>query len=111
MWRVFYWKNHESHLASHAGGLPLWPQSSTPRPSTAVLLDKLSAASPCARPNLPTNPPKNINKIKRRVTAKIAAPQHVLDVEVWAAREWQPTTSSGGVGIEIGRLRARALAS
>ena len=58
---------------------------------------------------LPTNPPKNLNEIKGAQLAKIVAPKDVIDVEVWDGREWRPATSSGGVPIEIGRLRKRAL--
>jgi hypothetical protein len=35
----------------------------------------------------------------------------VLEIEVWGGRDWQPAVSSGGVAIEIGQLRARALVS
>jgi hypothetical protein len=40
--------------------------------------------------------------------AAIRAPRYVLDVEVWAG-DWQPAVSSGGVPIEIRKLRPRAL--
>jgi hypothetical protein len=36
------------------------------------------------------------------------APAHVLGVEVFS-RTWQPAISSGGVAVEVGRLRTRAL--
>jgi hypothetical protein len=61
------------------------------------------------RANLPTNPPKNINEIKGAQLAEIIAPKDIIDVEVWGSRRWQARTSSGGVAVEIGRLRARAL--
>jgi hypothetical protein len=58
---------------------------------------------------LPTNPPKKTNEISGAQQAKIRASKHVLDVEIWRGRIWQPAISSDGVLIEIGRLRARAL--
>jgi hypothetical protein len=58
---------------------------------------------------LPTNPPKNINEFKGANSCRIIGPEHVIDAEVFSGREWQPAISSGGVPIEIGRLRARAL--
>jgi hypothetical protein len=36
------------------------------------------------------------------------APAHVLDAEVFN-RHWQPTASSGGVMLQLSRVRARAL--
>jgi hypothetical protein len=62
----------------------------------------------------PTNPPKKDNKFKALQRAKtlpscrILAPERVLDTEVFA-RVWQPAVSSGGVVLEVSRLRARAL--
>ncbi|HYZ44181.1 MAG TPA: hypothetical protein VE667_04935, partial [Xanthobacteraceae bacterium] len=41
---------------------------------------------------------------------RIIGPSDVLAVEVFA-RAWQPAISSGGVPIEVGRLRTRALVS
>jgi len=41
--------------------------------------------------------------------ARIRAPAHVIDTEMWAGRKWQPATSSDGVAIEVGHLRPRAL--
>jgi hypothetical protein len=58
---------------------------------------------------LPADPPKNTNEIKGAQLAKIIAPKDVIDVELWGSRRWQPRISSGGVAVEIGRLRARAL--
>jgi hypothetical protein len=40
--------------------------------------------------------------------ARIVAPAHVLAVEVFE-RAWQPAVSSGGVPIEVARLRPRTL--
>jgi hypothetical protein len=63
---------------------------------------------------LPTNPPKKDRQIKALQRAKtlssnrIFGPPQVLAVEVFE-RSWQQATSSGGVAIEIGRLRERAL--
>jgi hypothetical protein len=63
------------------------------------------------RAKLPTNPPKISNGINGGQIAKIIASPDVLEVEVWGGRDWQPAVSSGGVAIEIGRLRARVLLS
>src|SRR5262245_13200514 len=65
----------------------------------------------------PTNPPKKDKKPKRLQRAKLVSsrpilgPADVLAVEVWGGRFWRPATSSGGVPIEIGRLRSRTLVS
>jgi hypothetical protein len=62
---------------------------------------------------LPTPPEKNKNKLKVLQRAKtlsshrILASARVLAVEF--DRPWRLATSSGGVAIEIGRLRKRAL--
>ena len=62
---------------------------------------------------LPTPPEKNKNKLKVLQRAKtlsshrILAPAQVLAVEF--DRPWRQATSSGGVAIEIERLRKRAL--
>jgi hypothetical protein len=62
-----------------------------------------------------TNPPKKHSQSKALLRAKtlsstrILAPADVIDAEVWGGREWQPAISSGGVAVEVGRLRARAL--
>ena len=39
----------------------------------------------------------------------ITGPAHVLAVEVFGGRSWQPAISTGGVVIEVSRLRCRAL--
>jgi hypothetical protein len=63
----------------------------------------------------PGDPPKKDKKFKALRRAKllssrrILAPADVLAVEVWGGREWQPAISSGGVAVEVGRLRARVL--
>jgi hypothetical protein len=63
---------------------------------------------------LPTTHEKNKNKLKVLQRAKslssnrILAPAHVLDAEVFN-RHWQPTVSSGGVMLQVSRVRARAL--
>jgi hypothetical protein len=72
-------------------------------------LGSAPAIQNAVRANLPTNLPKNINEISNANRARITGPSDVLAVEAWGGREWQPATSSGGVPIEIGRLRARAL--
>jgi hypothetical protein len=62
----------------------------------------------------PTNPPKKDNKFKALQWAKslsshrILAPERVLAVELFD-RSWKSGISSGGVAVEVGRLRARAL--
>ncbi len=64
----------------------------------------------------PGNPPKKDNKLKALQRAKtlsshrILAPADVLAVEVFD-RTWKPAVSSGGIAIEVSRLRARALVS
>jgi hypothetical protein len=63
----------------------------------------------------PANPPKKENKFKALQRAKtlsstrILASEHVLDVEVFGGRGWQHAISSGGVAIQVSRLRQRAL--
>ena len=54
-------------------------------------------------------PSKNPNRIKGPNSARIVGPPDVLDVEVFGGRQWRPAVSGGGVPIEVGRLRARAL--
>jgi hypothetical protein len=64
----------------------------------------------------PGNPPKKDNKLNALQRAKtlsshrILAPADVLAVEVFD-RPWKPAVSSGGIAIEVSRLRARALVS
>jgi hypothetical protein len=64
----------------------------------------------------PTKLRKNSNKFKALQRAKtlsshrILAPANVLAIEVFN-RSWQPTISSDGVVVEIGRLHVRALVS
>jgi endogenous inhibitor of DNA gyrase (YacG/DUF329 family) len=64
----------------------------------------------------PANPPKKDRKLKALQRAKtlsshrIIGPPSVIEAEVWG-REWASAVSSGGVRIEIGRLRERALVS
>jgi hypothetical protein len=63
----------------------------------------------------PGNAPKKDKKFKALQAKKtlsstrILGPSDVIDAEVWGGRAWQPAISSGGVAVEIGRLRARAL--
>jgi len=62
----------------------------------------------------PANPPKKDKEFKVLQRAKtlssrgIFGPAHVLAAEVFD-RKWEPRVSSGGVVIEVGRLRQRAL--
>jgi len=62
----------------------------------------------------PSNPSKKVNKFKPLQRAKtlssnrIFGPADVLDAEVFD-RAWTPAVSSGGVAVEVGRLRAHAL--
>ena len=46
----------------------------------------------------------------RASAGRIVGPAHVLAVEVFN-RDWRPTVSSGGVPIEVSRLRPRTLMS
>jgi endogenous inhibitor of DNA gyrase (YacG/DUF329 family) len=63
---------------------------------------------------LPTTPHKKDNKLKALQRAKIQssyrilAPARVLHVELFN-RPWRPAISSDGVGVEISRIRPRAL--
>jgi hypothetical protein len=63
---------------------------------------------------LGTHTPKNENTFKAlqwaksRSSNRIFGPAQVLAVEVFE-RPWQQATSSGGVAIQVGRLRERAL--
>jgi hypothetical protein len=41
--------------------------------------------------------------------APIRASAHVLAVEVWGGSDWQPAVSSGGVPIEVAKIRPRGL--
>jgi predicted nucleic acid-binding Zn ribbon protein len=65
----------------------------------------------------PTKLEKKNNKFKALQRAKtlssrrIMGPADVLAAEVWRGRGWQPALSSGGIAIEVERLRARALVS
>jgi hypothetical protein len=62
----------------------------------------------------PTNPPKKDKEFKALQRAKtlsshrIYGPAEVLDAEVFN-RHWQPAVSSGGVMLQLSRVRARAL--
>ncbi len=64
---------------------------------------------------LGTPPLKEANKFKALRRAKllsshrILAPAHVLACEVFGGRGWRHATSSGGVAVEVGHLRSRAL--
>jgi hypothetical protein len=51
---------------------------------------------------------KVLQRAKRLSSIRILAPAHVIGVEVFG-RSWKSVISSGGVAIEVGRLRARAL--
>jgi hypothetical protein len=53
---------------------------------------------------------KALQRAKTQSSTRIWAPAHVLAVEVFE-RHWQPAISSGGVAVQIGRLRERALVS
>jgi hypothetical protein len=63
---------------------------------------------------LQTTPLKKRNKFKALQRAKtlsscrILAPERVLAAEIFD-RPWRHATSSGGVAVEIGRIRGRAL--
>src|SRR5262245_1775868 len=53
-------------------------------------------------------PLEKLNVINR-AQIRIRAPRHVLDVEMWGGRPWQDAVSSGGIAIQVSRLRPRAL--
>jgi hypothetical protein len=64
-----------------------------------------------ARPTVPLKKDKKFKALqwaKSLSSHRILAPAHVLGVEVFS-RTWQPAISSGGVAVEVGRLRTRAL--
>ena len=50
-----------------------------------------------------------LQRARQQNSARIVAPGGVINVEVFGNQFWKPSTSSTGVTIEIGRLRARAL--
>jgi hypothetical protein len=50
-----------------------------------------------------------LERAKTLSSRRIFGPADVLGVEVFGGRTWKPAKSSGGVDIEIGRLRPRAL--
>src|SRR5262249_34696122 len=54
---------------------------------------------------------KALQRAKTLSSHRIFGPADVLAIEVWGSRQWQPAVSSGGVAIEVGRLRARVLVS
>src|SRR5262249_10526030 len=72
------------------------------RPTTAPVKNNERTAVSAREPS------RKFNEIKGAQT-RIWAPKHVLDVEVWGGRTWQSAISSGGIEIEISRVRARAL--
>ena len=76
------------------------------RPRTGV--SSFPAVLTAVRPNLPTDPPKIVNEIKG-LQVPIRASTGVINAEVWGGRDWRPARSSGGVRIEVSRLRARTL--
>jgi hypothetical protein len=66
--------------------------------------------APAERPKKPRQF-KALQRAKLLSSRRILAPADVLTTEVWGGREWQRATGSGGVLVEISRLRARALVS
>jgi len=46
---------------------------------------------------------------KKQSSTGIVGPPDVINIEVFGSRRWQQAISSGGVAIEVGRLRQRAL--
>jgi len=68
-------------------------------------------------PALSTHPHQNGNEFNGLWGAKlvsspsILAPSRILDVEIWGSRNWRETVSSGGVAIEVSRVRPRSLVS
>jgi hypothetical protein len=53
---------------------------------------------------------KALQRAKTLSSRRILGPADVLAVEI-LDREWRPVVSSGGVAVEVGRLRRRALVS
>jgi hypothetical protein len=51
-----------------------------------------------------------LQRAKTLSSHRILAPERVLAVELFD-RSWKPGISSGGVAVEIGRLRARAISN
>jgi len=66
-------------------------------------------------PDLPGTTPRKFDSRSAHFTglkiglAPIRGPARVLDGEVWGHRAWQGAVSSGGVAIQVSRLRHRAL--
>jgi hypothetical protein len=52
---------------------------------------------------------KALQRAKTLSSHRILAPAHVLACEVFGGRGWRHATSSGGVAVEVGHLRSRAL--
>jgi len=52
---------------------------------------------------------EEISAISADRRARIAAPAHVLDAEVWGGRHWHDSVSRDGVAIQVSRFRQRAL--
>jgi hypothetical protein len=62
-------------------------------------------------PHKKANKSNALQRAKTLSSTRILAPADVLAVEVWGGRKWRPAITSGGVPIEIGHLRERALVS
>jgi hypothetical protein len=83
------------------------------RKKTAVHALKIEPRYPPS--GAPTDLPKkasNFNGVqwaKSLSSHRILAPAHVLACEVFGGRGWRHATSSGGVAVEVGHLRSRAL--
>jgi hypothetical protein len=60
---------------------------------------------------LPTNPPEKLNGVndlrggKAGSTPRIFGPRDVIDVELFADRDWAPVVSPDGVVSQVARLR------
>jgi hypothetical protein len=50
-----------------------------------------------------------LQRAKTLSSHRVLAPAHVLACEVFGGRGWRHATSSGGVAVEVGHLRSRAL--
>jgi hypothetical protein len=52
---------------------------------------------------------KALQRAKTLSSHRILAPAHVLACEVFGGHGWRHATSTGGVAVEVGHLRSRAL--
>jgi hypothetical protein len=87
------------------------PVSARPRPPNKRIPQRNQSAVTPQKKNLTREIESNaLQRAKTLSSRRILAPADVLAVEVFD-RKWEPAVSSGGVAIEVARLRARALVS